>query len=339
MPVRPEDYDEIVARIARKYDGSIRKGDAMENVTGISTGSLELDCAMGGRGVPQGRVTRFYGGYSSSKTLRTLKVIAEAQAMGLNCAYYNVEKQYVPEFAEARGVVTSELTIVEGTTIEEIGDKMESLLGIVHLHVVDSCSAAVSEDELNADIRDWRPGLNARAWGKVFRRINERFDHYENTCILVDQVRTNFKTGAEEAPGGRILDHQSSMTSHFKKGSWLFRNEHGFLDEKAKKHTGISGQMEPAGVEVKVRIDKSRVCRPFRTATMWLDLDQLEFDDAFELLKAAKHYGILDNRGAGYWYMEDKKVAQGNAGIRKFLDENPEIVAKIRSTALKAAIG
>src|SRR4051812_12491585 len=171
----------------------------MEHCEGIPTGSLELDAAMGGRGVPQGRVTRFYGGYSSTKTLRAYQVIAQAQAAGLTASYFNVEKQYVPEFAEARGVATSELTLVEGATIEEIGDKLESLLGVVHLHVIDSCTAAVSEDELNADIRDWRPGLNARAWGKVFRRINERFDHYKNTIILIDQVRTNFKTGSEEA--------------------------------------------------------------------------------------------------------------------------------------------
>lgn len=338
MPVRPEDYDEVVARIGRKYGDDIRRGDRMEHVEGISTGSLELDCAMGGKGVPQGRTTRFYGGYSSTKTLRTYKVIGNAQAMGLTAAYYNSEKQYVPEFAAARGVKTSELTLVEGATIEEIGDKMEALLGIVHLHIVDSCSAAVSEDELNADIRDWRPGLNARAWGKVFRRINERFDASANTIILVDQVRTNFKTGGEEAPGGRILDHQSSMTVHFRRGSWVFRNEHGHLDEKAKKAIGISGQQEPAGVEIRARVEKSRVCRPFRSATQWLDLDALEFDEDFEYLKAAKHYGILDVRGSGYWYLADKKIAHGGADIRKFLAENPKIKATIRATALKAAM-
>lgn len=338
MPVRPEDYDEVVARITRKYGDTIRKGNTIAAVEGIPTGSLELDCAMGGRGIPQGRTTRFYGGYSSSKTLRTYQVMANAQAMGLTCAYYNAEGQFVKEFAEARGVVTSELDIVEGSSIEGIGDKLESLLGVVHVHVIDSCSVAVSEDELNADIRDWRMGLNARAWGKVFRRINERFDASRNTIILVDQVRTNMRTGAEEAPGGRMLDHQSSMTALFKRGSWIFRNEHGYLDEKAKKATGISGQQEPAGVEINIRIQKSRVCRPFRTATMWLDLDTLEFDDDFEYLKAAKHYGILEVKGSGYWHMGDQKVAHGNAAMRKFLSENPDLKEKIRVTALNAAM-
>jgi RecA/RadA recombinase len=113
---------------------------------------------------------------------------------------------------------------------------MEALFNVCHVHVIDSCSIAVSEDELNADIRDWRPGINARAWGKVFRRLNERFDQLENTVILIDQVRTNFKTGGEDAPGGRILDHQSSMTVHFKKGAGWPATADGF--PRREGHSG-----------------------------------------------------------------------------------------------------
>lgn len=308
----------------------------MEKVEGISTGSLELDVAMGGKGVPKGRVTRFYGGYSSAKTLTTYNVIGEAQKQGLTAAYYNVEKQYVPEFVEARGVATSELTIVEGATIEEIGDKLESLLGVVHLHIIDSCSAAVSEDELNADIRDWRPGISARAWGKVWRRINERFDHYENTMILVDQVRTNFKTGGDDAAGGRMVGHQSSMSISFKKGGWLYRNPEGILDEKAKITKGMSGQAEPSGMEIKARVEKSRVCRPFRTATLRLDLDSLDFDRTFELVKAAKHYNIVETRGS-YYYLDGEKIGQGDKQLRGVIEADSSLREKIVETALTAA--
>ena len=137
MTVRPQDYDEIVARINKKYEGDIRRGNV-------------------------------YGGYHSTKTLTALCVIREAQKLGLTCAYYNVEKQYDVEFARDNlGVDVDALTLVEGASIEEIGDKMEAMLQVCHLHVIDSCSIAVSEDELNADIRDWRPGITARAWGKV----------------------------------------------------------------------------------------------------------------------------------------------------------------------------
>ena len=334
MTVRPEDYDEVVKRINKKYENDIRKGGDFENPSRISTGSLELDAAMGG-GVPVGRWSRFFGGFHSTKTLTTLSVIREAQALGMNCAYYNVEKQYDPVFARDRiGVDVDALTVVEGTSIEEIGDKMEALFGVVHLHVIDSCTLAVSLDELDADIRDWRPGISSRAWGKVFRRLNERFDHTANTVIMVDQVRTNFKTGAEEAPGGRILDHQSSMTIHFKKGSWLDRNAEGYLDDKAKQNKGMSGQMEPAGMEVKARVMKSRVGRPFRTATMRLDLDSLQFDRDFEYIKAAKFLEVIERRGS-YYYYQGNQIGQGEKALRDFITGDLTLKEEIRDAVVK----
>jgi recombination protein RecA len=334
MPVNPDDYDDIIARINRKYEGDIRKGNDFESASRISTGSIELDAAMGG-GIPIGRWSRFYGGYSSTKTLTTLSTIREAQKLGMKCAYYNIEKQYEPDFTHDKiGVDIDDLLIVEGSTIEEVGEKMEALFGVVHVHVIDSCSAAVSEDELNADVRDWRPGISARAWGKIFRRLNERFDHHENTVIMVDQVRTNFKTGGEEAPGGRILDHQSSMTVHFKKGQWLARNAEGYLDEKATQAKGASGQMEPAGIEIRARVQKSRVCRPFRTATMRLDLDSLRFDRSFEIIKAAKHYGVVEQRGAYYYYTEpgqtERLSFQGEKKFRAYVDGNIDFENTVR---------
>lgn len=303
MPVDPNKWDEAVSKIYKKYANDIRLGNEFEAAARIPTGSLELDAATGG-GVPVGRWSRFYGSYSSGKTLRALNVIREAQKMGMLCAYYNIEKQYDPVFAkEYVGIDVDNLTVVEGTTIEEIGDKMEALLGVVHLHVIDSCSVAVSEDELVADVRDWRPGISARAWGKVIRRLNERFDQRQNTVITIDQVRINFKTGAEEAAGGNVLDHQSSLTIHFKKGGWLHRSDDGFLDERATQARGSSGQMEPAGYEIKCRVMKSRVCRPFRTATLRFDLDRLQFDHVFEYVKAAKYYGIVEQKGRFTYYL------------------------------------
>jgi recombination protein RecA len=319
MAVHDEDYDEIIARINRKYSNSIHKGNSFEKVQGISTGSPEMDAAMGGLGVPRGRWTRFYGAYSSTKTLSAFSVIAEAQKMGLSCAYYNVEKQYEPDFVAARGVDVKALDVVDGSSVEEIGEKMEALLGVIHVHVIDSCSIAVSEDELNADIRDWRPGISARAWGKVFKRLNERFDPVDNTAILIDQIRTNFKTGSEQPAGGRIFDHQSSMSVLFRKGGWLFRNQSGFLDDKAPSKKGMSGQIEPAGTEIKIRVEKSRVCRPFRTATVRWDIDNLNFDREYEFLKAAKFLKIIEVKGGGNYYYDGERIARGEPEMREFL--------------------
>ena len=251
-------------------------------------------------------------------------------------AYYNAEKQWDPKFAKERlGVDVDAVTIVEGSTIEEIGDKMESLFGVVHVHILDSCSICVSEDELNADIRDWRPGITARAWGKVFRRLNERFDHMDNTVIMIDQVRTNFKTGSEDPAGGRILDHQSSMTVHFKKGSWLHKDADGMLhdDTKGKQRKGLSDQMEPAGFEVKCRVQKSRVCRPFRTATMRLDLDDLRFDREFELSKVARHYGVITTTSNGRYEYQGHKI-HGEPALRQFIKGDVTLQDEIMEVAL-----
>lgn len=340
MPVRPDDYDEIIARINRKYDGDLKRGDEIENAARIPTGSLELDVAMGG-GMPIGRWARFFGGYHSTKTLRALTIAKHAQEMGMLVAYYNIEKQYDPEFtADQIGVNTKELTVVEGSTIEEITEKMEALFGVVHLHIIDSCSAAVSEDELNADVRDWRPGISARAWGRSFRRLNERFDQNENTVIMIDQVRVNFKTGSEEAPGGKILDHQSSMTVHFKKGKWLFKNKDGYLDEKAKgDDKSLSGGKDPDGYEIQARVVKSRVCRPFRSARMHLDLDSIQFDPIYEDIKAAKHYGLLRVAGGGHYYdaQTGEKVAHGEPALRRYFEEHRAFRDEIREVAIAAS--
>jgi len=213
---------------------------------------------------------------------------------------------------------------------------MEALFGAIHLHVIDSCSMAESEDALNADIRDWRPGINARAWGKVFRRLNERFDQVENTVLLIDQVTMNFQTGSEVAKGGKIFDHQSSLSVMFKKGKWLHRDEEGILSETAKHRKGSDGQMEPAGIAIKCRVEKSRVCRPFRTATRHYDMDNILFDDEFEYMKAAKHYNVVEQRGS-YYYLDGKRIAQGDKQLRQWIKGDLTLQEEIRDKAMHAA--
>lgn len=339
MPVNTENWEAVAARINRKYEDALVLGNSMARVGHISTGSPELDVAMRG-GVPRGRMTRFYGGYGSTKTMTALGCIAEAQRQGLRCVLFNAEKRYEQEFAKELGVDTKALHIVTQTSIEAIGDIWESLLGVAHLFVIDSCSVCVSEDELNCDIRDWRPGINARAWGKVFRRINERFDPIDNTAILIDQVRVDFKTGGENPAGGRIFDHQSSMSVLFKAGKWLYRNEEGILDADHKQNKGADGQTTPAGREIKIRIEKSSVCRPFRTATRHYDLDSLAYDHVWELLRAAKHYNIVTGDRGNYQYIdEDGTVTKirGEKGLREFIGGSEDLQSYIRQTAIDAA--
>ncbi len=286
--------------------------------------------------------------HNSTKTMTAYAVIACAQRMGIRCALYNIEKRYEAEFAARRGINTKDLTLVEGTTIEEIGDKMEALLGVVHLHVLDSCTMAVSEDELAADIRDWRPGISARAWGKVFRRLNERFDPVDNTAILIDQMRTTGMGGKgpqEDPAGGRVFDHQSSMSVLFRASSWMWRNNDGVLivpdkAHPAKKESGIDDQVVPHGREIKLRVEKSSVCRPFRTATLHYDLDTLEYDRTYEYVKAAKHYGVVESHGAWYWWVPKRGETvklNGEKQLREFIEKNKIFRQLVHSRALEAA--
>lgn len=345
MAFDPDNLDEIIAAINKKFQGDLRMGDSYEHPSRISTRSLALDVATGG-GIPQGRISRIYGAYSTGKSLTGWNIIAEAQALGLECCYWNIEKQYDPEFArDNMGVDISSLRIMEGTEIEDIGEKMEGLLSGIQVHVVDSCSAAVSVDEMEASVSDWRPGITARAWGKVFRRIGNRFDHTNNTIVLLDQVRTNFKTSAEEPPGGRIIDHASSMSLKLKKSSWLFYNGSGYLDPKAKGHKSeMSDDIDPDGVIIKARVEKSRVCRPHIPATLRLDYRTGQFDTLFEYAEAAKAYGVVDDRGGGNYYYpavekngEKQRRLYGENVLRDFIKENPLLQKQIRRVAIERA--
>lgn len=341
MPVDPSNYAEVVSKINSKYNNALKKGDKIENPGRISSGSLELDIAMGG-GIPMGRTTRLAGPYSSGKSLTAWSIIKSAQALNLNCAYYNVEKQYTPEFTASRGVDIEKLEIVDVTTIEGIAEIMESLMGVCHVHVVDSTKQAVSEDALNASIRDWRPGLEARAWGKAFDIINNAMDYTENIVVLIDQVRVkNFQSGADEPAGGKVLDHASSMTVVYRKGGWLFYDEEGYLDDNAKQNKNEDGQSVPAGRVIQARVDKSRVSRPLLPATMWLDLNTNEFDRAFEIMKHGKHTGLIENPNRGSYvinYNGDSEKFRGKAKVRKFINENPEFAEEVRTKALASIL-
>src|SRR4051794_6450525 len=144
-PVDLDSFDAVVASINKKYENDLRNGSDYEHPARIELPGIAANLAMGG-GVPRGRISRFYGPYSATKTLHGWLLAAAGQSLGLSCCYWNIEKQYDPDFAAQVGVDIDDLLIMEGTTIEEIGEKLEAMLSVVHVHIIDSCSAAVSED-------------------------------------------------------------------------------------------------------------------------------------------------------------------------------------------------
>lgn len=331
MPVDPSKLDASIARIKTAYgDRAISTGEFGDHPPRISTGNLELDMVTRG-GIPIGRWTHMYGGFSSCKTLTCWNVIREAQHMGQTCVYYNAEKQYDKAWVAAKGVDVKKLIVVNGTIIEQLTTKAEELLKVAHLHVFDSLAACVPTDELSAKAEDWQMGLAARAWGKAIRRLNERFDDNENTVIMINQVRDAFGYGGGESPpGGKSVDFISSLSLYFRKSSWLFKDTEGVLDPEASAGATLSGDSEPNGMEFIVRVQKSRVCPPNRSARMRLDFDDGMFDNLWTLAKAAKHYGIVDVARGGWYTLDDGSKVQGLPKFRAKLASDDAFRTRIQ---------
>ena len=291
---------------------------------------------------PIGRFTRLAGPYSSGKSLLGWSITRNAQALGMKCAYYNIENQYTPEFTEARGVNTADLDVINETSIEAVAEICESLLPVVHLHIIDSTKAAVSEEVLAANIRDWRPGIEARAWGKAFAFLNDRFDNEDNIIILIDQVRIKkFGPDAGEEPaGGKVLDHASSMTIVFRKGTWLKYNSDGLLtdDKKVPFRKSSDGQMIPDGRIIQARVDKSRVSRPLLPATMWLDLNTINYDLTFELKKHGISSGVIDQGGGGNYKVHlpggSMEKVRGEKDLRALIQDDEDLQEYIWDKAI-----
>jgi RecA/RadA recombinase len=302
MMATEDKINDIIARVTANYgDGKAQRGSEEPPVGRISTRSPELDYATG-NGIPIGRWSRFYGAASSGKSTKCWHVAAEAQKMGMVVAYYNAEKQFTAEFAEMHGVDTDKLILFQGTVIEDIGEIMEGTMKDIDLHIVDSCSSCISRVELADGLNEKEyMAIRPRKWAQQFAFVNERFDQTRNTIILVDQIRTKIGGGPitiYEPPGGKYMEHVSSMTIEFKRGSYLWYDKDGILDDtRNTKQKTLSGASEADGVEIQAKIVKSRVCRPLRTARMKFDLNLLEFDHVDELVKAAKYFKVVEVSG------------------------------------------
>jgi recombination protein RecA len=333
VPVDPGKYEEAAAAIRKRYGQSaVSAANNSPSVARIPTGSIELDYATGG-GVPIGRFSRFYGGYSSGKSLACWNVIKNAQQEGLLCAYYDAEKQFDPNFVKRLGVDIEKLIIVQGSIIEDICLKMEALMGSVHLHVIDSASQCISIHEMEADLEKERMGGSARYWSAGLKRVSEHMEASPdgNTVIIVDQVRDVFgMPGANpKPPGGRFIEHLSSMSLFFRRGTWLYRDPEGILTDDSQKKVTLSGMSEADGIETQIRVEKSRVCRPFRSARVRIDFRDMQYDLGFELSKAAVFFGIVERNGAWFTVPSGEKY-QGEKKLRQAILEDKDLQAQIR---------
>lgn len=329
-------FEDALAHIEREHGkGSVRMGNEYDHPTRIPTGSLMLDAITHG-GIPIGRWSRFYGGRSSGKSLMCWNVIREAQKMGMTVAYHNVEGQYDPRLVEAMGVDTSKLAIVEGTIIEDICWNLRRTFSGINLHVIDSCSNASSMMGINAEPGTYTRGDKAQAWQLGFQKAAEFF-RQDNTVIYCDHIRmSQTNPGAVYAPGGTFMEHHASMILKFDKGSWLHYDSNGFLTatENEKERDTLTGRKEPDGFEVKITVEKSRVCPPNKTSVHWMDLGRLlhgsPLDAGFEYQVAMQWLKMTEDSGQYFTVPGYEKRVHGKAALRNLLRGDVTLQEEIR---------
>jgi recombination protein RecA len=336
MTVDPGEYKKVIEAIKKSYKNkSITIGTDFPDPVRIPTGIIEIDSLIGG-GIPMGRYTHIWGGYSSCKTLISLNTIANAQKMGISCVYYDLENQFQKSWAESVGVDTSEdaLTVVTGSVVEEVCDVMEALLSVRNLHVIDSVGMGVTYPELNSEPSQQFMGIVAKTWTAKLRALNSSFDTKDNAVIMINQSYASMGPGGAEVPrGGAMIDFISSLSIHTKKSSWLYKDVKGNLS-KEKKVSDFTNVAEPAGMEILVKLTKNKVEVPKQLGAARLRLEfqsERKFDEIWTLTRTAIFHNLVERSGSWYTLPNGEKV-QGETGIRNYIEENEDFKELCRKT-------
>jgi recombination protein RecA len=299
-----------------------KKDEDMGNVDVYSTGSLGLDIALGIGGLPKGRVVEVYGPESSGKTTLTLHVIAEAQKMGGTCAFIDAEHALDPGYAKKLGVNIDELLISQPDTGEqalEIADTLVKSEGI-DLLVIDSVAALVPRAELEGEMGDSLPGLQARLMSQALRKLTSSISKTNTMVVFINQLRMKIGVmfgSPETTTGGNALKFYSSVR----------------LD--IRRIGAIKDKDNIIGNQTRVKVVKNKMAPPFK---------QVEFDIMYgegiskigEIIDLGVQADIIDKSGAWYSY-KDEKIGQGRENTKQFLKDNPalleEIETRIRSNS------
>ena len=294
-------------------------------IEAIPTGSLSLDIALGIGGVPRGRITELYGPESSGKSTLCQHIIAEAQKMGGMAAYIDVEHALDPSFARALGVNVDDLLVSQPDTGEQALEIAEALVrsNAVDVIVVDSVAALVPRAEIEGDMGDSLPGLQARLMSQALRKLTGSISKSKAAVIFVNQLREKIGVvfgNPETTPGGRALKFYSSVRIDIRR------------IESLKQGQNVVGN------RVRTRIVKNKVAAPFR---------QAEFDLLFtgksmgisregDILDLGVEYNVLKKLGAFYSY-GDQRLGQGRENARNFLIDSPELRDEIEVLVRDAA--
>jgi recombination protein RecA len=319
--------DVAIAQIEKLYGrGSIMKmGDkgALEPIATVSTGSLELDGALGVGGLPRGRVVEIFGPEASGKTTLALHVIAEAQRAGGAAAFVDAEHALDPKYAETLGVKTDELLISQPDTGEQALDITEVLVrsGAIDVVVIDSVAALVPRAEIEGEMGDAHMGLQARLMSQALRKLTGAISKSGTCVVFINQIREKIGVmfgNPETTTGGRALKFYASVR----------------LD--IRRIAAIKDGDTVVGSRVKVKVVKNKVAPPFREAEFDIVYGE-GISRAGSLIDLGTQQKIIEKSGAWYAY-SGERIGQGRDNAKRFLLENPAIAAEVEAK-LREALG
>lgn len=319
--------DAAVTQIERAFGkGSIMrlgKGQKVVEIETIPTGSLSLDIALGVGGLPRGRVIEIYGPESSGKTTMTLHVIAEAQKKGGVCAFIDAEHALDAVYARKLGVNLDDLLISQPDTGEQALEITDTLVrsGAVDVLVIDSVAALTPRAEIDGEMGDSQPGLQARLMSQALRKLTASISKSHTMVIFINQIRMKIGVmygSPETTSGGNALKFYASVR----------------LD--IRRIGSIKEREEVVGNQTRVKVVKNKVAPPFK---------QVEFDIMYgegiskmgELVDLGVKAGVVEKSGAWFSY-DSQRLGQGRENAKTFLRNNPEIAARIEQ-AIRANAG
>jgi recombination protein RecA len=311
-----------ISQLEKKYGkGAIMSlgTSVADRVEAFSSGSLSLDIALGIGGFPRGRICEIYGPESSGKTTLALSATAEVQRAGGTVVYIDAEHALDVNYAKRLGVDTSKLLVSQPDCGEQALEICEALVSSnsVDLVVIDSVAALVPRAEIDGEMEDQQPGLQARLMSKALRKLTAITAKSNTTIIFINQIRMKIGVmfgSPETTTGGNALKFYASVR----------------LD--VRRIGSIKDQNDVTGNRVRVKVVKNKVAAPFREA---------EFDIIFnegvslngEIVDLGTDKGIIDKAGAWFSF-RGERMGQGREGAKQFLRDNPEIAAHIRSLVM-----
>jgi len=312
-----------LAAIEKEFGkGSIMSLGGMTSldIDGISTGSLSLDIALGGKGIPRGRVTEIYGAEASGKTTIALHTVAQAQKAGGVAAYIDAEHALDPSWAKRLGVDLDSLLVSQPSYGEE-GLRIAEMLiksNAVDIIVVDSVAALVPRNEIQeSEIGDTKVGLQARLMSQAMRILTPQINKSRTCLLFINQIRQKIGVmygDPNTTTGGLALKFYASVRM------------------EVKRVTHVKNGDETIGAETRVRVVKNKIAPPFRNAEFEILHDRgIDFDS--DVLKLALEDELIEKSGAHFSY-KDQRLGHGKEATVQFLRDNPKVRDEIVAAGL-----